>query len=43
MHEASYVAFLEDVRLPKDPADLRQLWLHSPPAFVAAIKADRGL
>ena len=43
MHEASYVAFLEDVRLPKDPADLRRFWLHSPPAFEAAIRRDRGL
>jgi hypothetical protein len=40
---ASYVAFLEDVHLPKDPAALREFWRHSPPGFVAAIEADRGL
>jgi hypothetical protein len=40
---ASYVAFLEDVRLPEDPAALREFWRHAPPAFAAAIAHDRGL
>lgn len=43
MYEASYVAFLEDVRLPNDPASLREFWRHAPPLFTAALKRDRGL
>jgi hypothetical protein len=43
MHEASYVAFLEDVRLPGNPAMLREFWRHAPPLFAAAVKRDRGL
>lgn len=43
MYEASYVAFLEDIRLPTDPAQCREFWRHAPPAFAAAIKKDRGL
>ena len=43
MYDASYVAFLEDVRLPTEPARLRQLWRSAPRAFTAAIQHDRGL
>jgi hypothetical protein len=43
MYESSYVAFLEDVTLPKDPAALRQFWRHAPPLFTTAIQKDRGL
>ena len=43
MYEASYVAFLEDVRLPSDPAALREFWRYAPPLFSAALKRDRGL
>jgi len=43
MNEASYVAFLQDVRLPSDPAALREFWRHAPPLFAAALKRDRGL
>lgn len=43
MYEAKYVAFLEDVRLPDEPALLREFLRNSPPAFAAALKADRGL
>jgi hypothetical protein len=43
MYDASYVAFLEDVRLPNTPAALREFWRHVPPLFAAALKRDRGL
>ena len=43
MWEASYVAFLEDVRLPQGPADLRKFWQVSPPTFLRELQRDRGI
>ena len=43
MWEASYVAFLEDVRLPQEPADLRKFWRVCPPTFLREIQRDRGV
>jgi hypothetical protein len=42
MWDASYFAFLEDVRLPTEPARLREVWRHSPRRFIDDIKRDRG-
>ncbi len=43
MWEGSYVAFLEDVRLPQEPADLRKFWQVCPPIFLREIQHDRGI
>ena len=43
MWEASYVAFLEDVRLPEDRADLREFWRVCPAKFLRDIQHDRGI
>ena len=43
MSEASYVAFLEDVRLPDDPAELRKFWQACPPVFLREIQEHRGI
>jgi hypothetical protein len=43
MYESSYVAFLEDLPLPKDPAQLREFWRHCPPLLMAELKRDRGI
>ena len=42
MWEASYVAFLEDVRLPGDRADLREFWRHAAKRFSADIEQAGG-
>lgn len=43
MYEASYVAFIGDIRIPVDPAQRRELWPHAPPVFATEIKKVRGL
>lgn len=43
MWEASYVAFLEDVGLPLEPADLRKFWQVCPTNFLREIQRDRGI
>lgn len=43
MFEASYVAFLEDVRPPADPAHLRYFWQACPPTFLNDLQRDRGI
>jgi hypothetical protein len=43
MWDACYVAFLEDVRLPEDRADLRKFWQVCPPTFLREIQRDRGI
>lgn len=43
MWEASYVTFLEDVRLPEDRSDLREFWRHAAKRFSADIGHDRRL
>ena len=43
MWEGSYVAFVEDVRLPEEPANLRKFWHVCPPAFLREIQRDRRI
>lgn len=43
MYEASYVGFLEDVRLPTAPADLRKFWLACPSILLRELRRDRGI
>jgi hypothetical protein len=43
MWEACYVVFLEDVRLPEEPADLRKFWQVCPPTFLQNIQRDRRI
>ena len=43
MFEACYVAFLEDVYIPNDPAQRREFFRHSTPVFLADIKRDRRI
>jgi hypothetical protein len=43
MFESSYVAFLEDIRLPKEREQLREFWQHAPKIFAKEIKHDREL
>lgn len=43
MWEPCYVAFLEDVRLPEDRAELRKFWQVCPPTFLREIRRDRGI
>ena len=43
MWETSYVAFLEDLKLPGEQASLRQFWMNCPPRLEAALKQDRAI
>ena len=43
MREGSYVAFVEELRLPAEPADLRKFWQVCPPAFLREIQRDRRI
>ena len=43
MFESSYVAFLEDIRLPTDRGQLREFWQQAPKIFAKEIRHDRGL
>jgi hypothetical protein len=43
MWEACYAAFLEDIRLPDDPAKLRKFWQVCPPTFLREIERERRI
>jgi hypothetical protein len=43
MWEARIVAFLEDIRLPQEPAELREFWRVCPQTFLREIQRDRRI
>ncbi len=43
MWEGSYVAFLEDLRLPTDPAELHKFWQVCPRVFLKDIQKARRI
>ena len=42
MIEGNYVAFLEEIRLPDDSAELRKFWQVCPPFFLRDIERERS-